>query len=206
MTILKREFFDRTTKSGAEAALNKLKNLADNGPLTYQFSLKINESDWQIAHATGLARTLICKDVGCENNPNFKRPEKTEQKTSSIGILAEYAVGRLITKALKIPLTLVATGALKEADFLLDGLKFDIKASAESAKFLYINADAHRNTDKRPDHYLIYRIARDDTADIYTISASAVDNAKLLRVYSECYQIPWPRLIQFEDELLEEAA
>lgn len=167
----------RNDKIDAALAASALESaMADGNGFVYIASVAVMATDWNVAHAVGIARTTIAKAANL-NSSKHRRGAETDERIDTEGAIGEWLVAGLLAKAGADVAALVAFKAPKgEVDLLLDGKRIDVKTIGQtSGRNCNINREQHHC--KRPDAYLIVHLVDSGTADLFVVNAAEVGAA-----------------------------
>lgn len=167
-----RTFINAAHKADSERAATLVNDAASENGIKYVFSMPVLPAHWEIAHATGLARTLIKKLRGrLEGEDRGDDDERIDTE----GCLAELLVSLALERSGAEIAPLVAHKPDSSGlDVKSGGKRLDVKSISQARDCICINHQTH--TRKKPDAYILVHLIRADTADVYVVSSAAVSS------------------------------
>ena len=179
--MFQRNFCNKKSLKASSAFIGKLKATGAADGLAYVASFRIDSALWSIAESIGRARQGIAERrnlVGARydrvdvSNRTAAGTQARNVRIHTIGALGELILADLMPASSEIA-ALVAHKPDNGVDAVYQGLSIDSKTTDVGATNIYINGAAH--VKKKPTHYFVLHLVRDDIADAYVISSAAVE-------------------------------
>lgn len=179
--MFQRKFCNKNGPKVAAAFVEKLKSVDTAEGLAYVASFRIDSALWSIAESVARARQGI---AGRRNltGPQYDRTDAKNRTAAgtharnvrmhTLGALGELILADLMPASSEIA-PLVAHKPDNGVDAIYQGLSIDSKTTDVAATTIFINGAAH--VKKKPTHYFVVHLVRDDIADAYVITADAVE-------------------------------